>query len=84
MPFSENIETIKVNDGIATVETYKKNQDIDLILMDIKMPGIDGYEATKEIRKINKDVIPKQVVLISKRLSYGNRVDKNIIGNSAS
>ena len=32
----------------------------------------------------NKGVIPKQVVITSNRLSYGNRVEQNIIGNSAS
>ncbi len=42
--------------GIDAVELCKNNPDLDVILMDIKIPGIDGYEATKQIRKFNKDV----------------------------
>jgi signal transduction histidine kinase/CheY-like chemotaxis protein len=40
------------NDGLAAVKKVKEN-DFDIILMDIQMPIMDGYTATKEIRKFN-------------------------------
>ncbi|MFD1294004.1 PAS domain S-box protein [Lutibacter holmesii] len=46
-----------VENGIEAIAYCKNNPDIDLILMDIKMPLMNGYDATKEIRKFNKDVL---------------------------
>jgi CheY-like chemotaxis protein len=50
-------EIIIARKGIEAVETCRNNPDIDLILIDIKIPEIDGYEVTRQIRQFNKDVI---------------------------
>ncbi|NPD87066.1 response regulator, partial [Lentimicrobium sp. L6] len=43
--------------GHETIDKCRENPETDLILMDIKMPGMNGYDATHEIRKFNSDGI---------------------------
>jgi len=50
-------EIIKTSTGREAVEICRKNPDIDLILMDIQMPDLNGHDAVRQIRGFNKDVI---------------------------
>jgi len=53
----KNHIVLQANNGQEAVDICRANNDIDVILMDIRMPILNGYEACKEIRLFNTDVI---------------------------
>ena len=65
---SESI--IRATDGLEAIELAKNDSNINIILMDIKMPKLNGYEATKEIRKFNESIF------IIAQTAYAQESDK--------
>jgi len=53
-----NVLTISSSDGIEAIEQFKKHPDIDLVLLDIQMPRLNGYKTITELRKLSKKRIP--------------------------
>jgi len=52
----ENYKLLRAANGKQTIELLEENPDISLILMDLKMPVMDGYEATRMIKKSHPDI----------------------------
>ena len=50
---TRNIETIKAFSAEEGLETLETNQNLDVIILDIKMPGMDGIEMLKIIKKVS-------------------------------
>jgi len=50
-----NVKILWAKNGQEAIDMFQENH-IDLVLMDLQIPIIDGYGATREIKKINADV----------------------------
>lgn len=67
---------LNASDGREAVSIFTDNPDLNIILMDIQLPVMDGYMAAKQIREIRKDAV------IIAQTAYGYRGDREKILNS--
>jgi CheY-like chemotaxis protein len=67
---------MNAGDGQEAVNVALNNSDIDIILMDIQLPVMDGYSALSKIREVKKDMV------IIAQTAYGLLGDKEKILNS--
>ena len=51
---ANGMDVVFAENGRAGIDTLRENPDVDLVLMDIMMPELDGYEAMREIRDIDE------------------------------
>jgi PAS domain S-box-containing protein len=70
--FGENL--LVARNGLEAVNICKNNPDIDIVLMDIQMPVMNGYEAIKKIREFNQEVI----VIIQSAFVFTDEAEKAI------
>ena len=50
----KDYEVIEASDGEEAIDLFVEHNDFDLILLDVMMPKIDGWEVCREIRKFSK------------------------------
>ena len=60
---NENYTYVEAKNGEEAIDIIKFNNDIDLVIMDVMMPKLDGFSACKEIKKI-KDI---PIIVLSAR-----------------
>jgi two-component system cell cycle response regulator DivK len=65
----EVIEAVTGEEGVEAAETHRP----DLILMDIQLPGLDGYEATRQI-KANPDLEHIPIIVVTSYALSGDDV----------
>lgn len=67
-----NLTVVRAETGVEAVELVKKHENIELVLMDVKMPEMDGFEATRIIKAMK----PGLPVIIQTAYAFADDTEK--------
>jgi CheY-like chemotaxis protein len=48
---------IHAADGTTALQLFQNHQEIDLILMDLRLPDINGFDLVRKIKSVRKDIV---------------------------
>jgi CheY-like chemotaxis protein len=69
-----NVNVLSVSSGEEAVELCQNNENINLVLMDLKLPHMSGFEATTRIKNLHKNIY----VVAQTALIYENEKEQSI------
>jgi CheY-like chemotaxis protein/HAMP domain-containing protein len=69
---SKGLNVVMAQDGHKALKQLADNQDIEMVLMDIMMPGMDGYETIREIRK-QPSLTKMPIIALTAKAMRGDR-----------
>lgn len=67
----EGYEVLEAEDGEVAVDVFRKNKDIHIVLLDVMMPKLDGFEVLKVFREERPDV---GIIMLTARTSDQDKV----------
>lgn len=66
------MNVLHAEDGRTGLDLLQENPDVDILLVDIMMPGIDGYETTRRVRSIRQfESLP--IIALTAKAMKGDR-----------
>ncbi|MDO5096033.1 MAG: response regulator transcription factor [Peptostreptococcaceae bacterium] len=67
----EGYEVLEAEDGEVAIDVFHKNKDINIVLLDVMMPKLDGFEVLKVLRQERPDV---GIIMLTARTSDQDKV----------